>query len=52
MATRSVPGALLVGGGLFAKVVFDRSLSRRKSRRRGDEEIERRAEHTDDDGIL
>lgn len=52
VATRSLPGALLVGGGLFAKVVFDRSLSRRKSRRRGDEEIERRAEHTDDDGIL
>ena len=52
VATRSLPGAILVGGGLFAKVVFDRSLSRRKSRRRGDEEIERRAEHTDDDGIL
>jgi len=52
VATRSLPGALLVGGGLFAKVVFDRSLSRRKSRRRGDEEIERRAEHADDDGVL
>ena len=52
VATRSLPGAILVGGGLFAKVVFDRSLSRRKSRRRGDEEIERRAEHADDDGVL
>jgi hypothetical protein len=51
VATRSLPGAILVGGGLFAKVVFDRSLSRRKARRRGDQEIEQRTEHTDD-GIL
>lgn len=35
VATRSVPGALLVGGGLLAKTLFDRSISRRKARRRG-----------------
>lgn len=48
VATRSWPGALLVGGGLFAKVVFDRSLSRRKARRRGDEAIEERVEAADE----
>ncbi|HEY7808699.1 MAG TPA: hypothetical protein VIC34_16005 [Croceibacterium sp.] len=51
VATRSLPGALLVGGGLFVKVVFDRSLSRRKARRRGDREIEQRVADADD-GIL
>lgn len=33
IATRSVPGALLVGGGLLAKMLFDRSAAKRKSRR-------------------
>ena len=33
IATRSVPGLLLVAGGLFAKAAFDRSQSRRKARR-------------------
>jgi len=33
LATRSVPGALLVGGGLLAKALFDRGAARRKSRR-------------------
>jgi hypothetical protein len=47
VATRSLPGAILVGGGLFAKVVFDRSLSRRKARRRGDREIDERVEGAD-----
>ena len=49
VATRSVPGALLVVGGLFAKVVFDRSLSRRKARREGDEAIGERIERADED---
>ena len=35
VATRSVPGAILVGGGLLAKTLFDRSQSRRKARRKG-----------------
>lgn len=51
VATRSLPGALLVGGGLFAKVVFDRTLSRGKARRRGDKEIAERTEHPDE-GML
>lgn len=49
VATRSIPGALLVAGGLFAKVVFDRSLSRRKARRRGDRAIEERIEDAAED---
>ena len=44
VATRSVPGALLVGGGLLAKVVFDRSTSRRKSRRRGERALRKQSE--------
>jgi hypothetical protein len=33
LATRSVPGALLVGGGLLAKTLFDRGGERRKLRK-------------------
>ncbi len=33
LATRSVPGALLVGGGLLAKTLYDRGTAKRKSRR-------------------
>lgn len=33
LATRSVPGAMLVGGGLVAKTLFDRGAEKRKSRR-------------------
>ena len=33
VATRSVPGALLVGGAALAKTLFDRSQKRRKARR-------------------
>jgi hypothetical protein len=47
MATRSVPGALLVGGGLFAKVLFDRTVSRRTARRQGNKAIEERTEDAD-----
>ena len=52
VATRSVPGALLVGGGLFAKVLFDRTVSRGKARRRGDKAIRDREAHADDDSVL
>ena len=48
VATRSVPGALLVGGGLLAKTLFDRSISRRKARRRGDRQLAEQASHEDD----
>ncbi|MGX7926601.1 hypothetical protein ACWPMX_08515 [Tsuneonella sp. HG094] len=35
-ATRSLPGAVLVGGGLIAKTLFDRSQSKRAAKRKGD----------------
>lgn len=44
LATRSVPGALLVGGGLLAKTLYDRSKSRVVSRRKGEKVIDRIAE--------
>ena len=40
IATRSVPGALLVGGGLLAKTLYDRGLSRREARRQGMKQID------------
>lgn len=43
-ATRSVPGAVLVGGGLIAKTLFDRGRSRRESRRAGDRSLAKMAE--------
>lgn len=33
IATRSVPGALVIGGGLLAKTLLDRGAKRRKARR-------------------
>jgi hypothetical protein len=48
VATRSVPGALLVGGGLLAKTLYDRSISRRKARRRGTRALAEQASHEDD----
>lgn len=39
LATRSVPGAVLVGGSLLAKTLFDRSQSRRKATRKGDKSL-------------
>jgi hypothetical protein len=48
VATRSVPGALLVGGGLLAKTLYDRSISRRKARRRGRRQLAEQASHADD----
>ncbi|WP_234024866.1 hypothetical protein [Tsuneonella amylolytica] len=38
-ATRSVPGAILVSGGLLAKTLFDRSQSRRSAKRAGDKAL-------------
>ena len=43
MATRSVPGFLLVTGGLLAKAIFDRSFSRRESVRRGEAQFAEQA---------
>ena len=44
VATKSVPGALLVGGGLLAKVLFDRSTSRRSSRRKGEKALRKQSQ--------
>ena len=49
LATRSVPGFLLVTGGLLAKVVFDRSLSRREAVRRGEEAFAEQAAQADEE---
>jgi hypothetical protein len=45
MATRSVPGFLLVTGGLLAKAVFDRSFSRHESVRRGERQLAEQAQN-------
>ena len=39
IATRSVPGAILIGGGLLAKTLFERSQDRRSTRAKGQREI-------------
>jgi len=44
LATRSLPGALVVGGGLLAKTLFDRSQSRRSSRRAGEKALDKQSE--------
>jgi len=49
VATRSVPGFLLVAGGLFAKAVIDRSMTRRESVRRGDRQLAEQAAQADDE---
>ena len=43
IATRSVPGAILVGGGLLAKTLFDRSQDKRNARAKGQQAIEAQA---------
>jgi hypothetical protein len=47
VATRSVPGAVAVGTGLILKVLFDRSQSKRKSRREGDRQLRKQAKRAD-----
>ena len=47
VATRSVPGALLVTGGIIAKSILDRSLTRRQSERHGERQLEEQAENAD-----
>ncbi|MXO66955.1 hypothetical protein [Altericroceibacterium endophyticum] len=43
VATRSVPGAVLVGGSILAKIILDRSVSRRQAEREGDAALEEQA---------
>lgn len=47
LATRSVPGALIVGGGALAKTLYDRSQNRRKQRRKGDRKLAKTAQSDD-----
>ena len=47
MATRSVPGFLLVTGGLLAKTLIDRSLRPRDARRKGDRQLAAQADKAD-----
>jgi hypothetical protein len=47
VATRSIPGALLVTGGIVAKSILDRSLSRRQSERKGTRDLEKQADNAD-----
>lgn len=43
VATRSIPGAAIVTASLALKVLFDRSQSRRKSRRTGERTLRKQA---------
>lgn len=45
LATRSVPGFLVVTGGLLAKTIFDRSLKRRDATKKGDKALLEQAEN-------
>ena len=47
IATRSVPGFLLVTGGLLVKAAFDRSQSLRKARRAGEQQLAEQAARAD-----
>ena len=50
VATRSVPGFLLVSGGLLAKTVFDRTVNRHKADREGTKDLLERAENAEEGG--
>lgn len=43
LATRSVPGMILVGGGTLAKLLYDRSKDKRAVRSKGEKAIARQA---------
>ena len=49
IAMRSVPGAILVGGGLLAKTLFDRRGDKRTARLKGQREIARQAQRGADE---
>ena len=40
LATRSVPGAILVGGGMLAKMLYDRNQDQRTAKLKGDKQID------------
>ena len=43
VATKSLPGFLIVSGGLLAKTIFDRSFSKRESVKRGEKQLAEQA---------
>jgi hypothetical protein len=43
VATHSVPGAIMVGGGMVAKTLYDRHRDRRDAHHEGNAELERQA---------
>lgn len=47
LATRSVPGALMVSGGLAAKVLYDRAKRKRDARRTGEAKLLDQASESD-----
>ncbi|MHA6316501.1 hypothetical protein ACXYN8_02430 [Altererythrobacter sp. CAU 1778] len=48
VATRSVPGAIVVGGAILAKNLLDRSQRLRKAKREGDRELLEQAKSAED----
>ncbi|TCJ38354.1 hypothetical protein [Parafrankia sp. BMG5.11] len=44
LATRSLPGAVVIGGGLAVKTLYDRSRTKRQARRSGDRTLRKMAE--------
>jgi hypothetical protein len=43
LATRSVPGAIIVGGGMLAKTLYDRSQDKRAVERKGEKQVDEQA---------
>ena len=43
LATRNLPGAVVVGGGALAKTLYDRSKSKHQERRKGDDKLIKQA---------
>ena len=43
LATRSVPGAMVVAGGMLAKTLYDRRKSKRAAKRDGERTLARMA---------
>lgn len=43
VATRSVPGALLIGGGLLAKTLYDRNRNRKQAAAEGQADVDEQA---------
>jgi hypothetical protein len=48
MATRSIPGFLLITGGLLTKTLIDRTLRPREARRRGEKQLAEQAANAED----